>query len=60
MEIKEGGVPELGRWDEQLIGHVMYKRAQVMPDDGREIPAMTLGPISICPDFQHAEESLCK
>ena len=33
----------------ELIGHVMYMRAAITADDGREIPMMTFGPISIAP-----------
>lgn len=36
----------------QLIGHVMHMRAKITADDGRELPVMTFGPISIHPDFQ--------
>ena len=48
-------VPELDLVMErngQLIGHVMYMRAKITADDGRELPVMTFGPISIHPDFQ--------
>lgn len=48
-------VPELDlvmEQDGQLIGHVMYMRARITADDGREIPMMTFGPISIRPDLQ--------
>lgn len=48
-------VPELDlvmEWNGQLIGHVMYMRAKITADDGRELPVMTFGPISIHPDFQ--------
>ena len=48
-------VPELDLVMErngQLIGHVMYMRANITADDGRELPVMTFGPISIHPDFQ--------
>lgn len=47
-------VPELDLVMErngQLIGHVMYMRAKITADDGRELPVMTFGPISIHPDF---------
>ena len=36
----------------ELIGHVMYMRAGITANDGREIPMMTFGPISIRPDLQ--------
>ena len=48
-------VPELDlvmERDGQLIGHVLYMRAKIVADDGREIPMMTFGPISIRPDLQ--------
>ena len=48
-------VPELDlvmERDGQLIGHVLYMRAALTADDGREIPMMTFGPISIRPDLQ--------
>ena len=36
----------------RLIGHVMFVRAEIRADDGRILPIMTFGPISIRPDFQ--------
>ena len=48
-------VPELDlvmERDGQIIGHVMYMRAKIVADNGREIPMMTFGPISIHPDVQ--------
>lgn len=48
-------VPELDlvmEQDGQIIGHVMYMRAAIITNDGREIPIMTFGPISIRPDLQ--------
>ena len=48
-------VPELDlvmERDGELVGHVMYMRAKIVADDGREIPMMTFGPISIRPDLQ--------
>ena len=32
-----------------LIGHVMYVRSAIQTDDGRTLPIMTFGPISIAP-----------
>lgn len=52
---KEDFVPELDLVMEQdgnIIGHVMYVRAKLQTDDGRTIPAMTFGPISIAPEYQ--------
>ncbi|MBS1385311.1 N-acetyltransferase [Flavonifractor sp. DFI.6.63] len=46
-------VPELDfvmERDGRLIGHVMYLRSEIHGDDGRVIPIMTFGPISIAPD----------
>lgn len=48
-------VPELDlvmERDGQLIGHIMYMNAKIVADDGRDIPMMTFGPISIRPDLQ--------
>ena len=36
----------------QLIGHILYVRSHIQADDGRAIPTMTFGPISIHPAFQ--------
>ena len=36
----------------RLLGHIMYMRSSITANDGREIPIMTFGPISIHPDFQ--------
>ena len=38
--------------DGKIIGQVMYVRAKIQADDGREIPIMTFGPIGIAPDFK--------
>ncbi|WP_455581837.1 GNAT family N-acetyltransferase [Dysosmobacter sp.] len=49
-------VPELDFVMEKggrLIGHVMYMRSQIQSDDGRQIPIMTFGPISIAPECKH-------
>ena len=48
-------VPELDlvlEREGEIIGHVLYMRAKIVADDGREIPVMTFGPISIRPDLQ--------
>lgn len=48
-------VPELDLVMEregQLIGHVLYMHSSLTADDGREIPTLTFGPISIRPDLQ--------
>ena len=52
---REGFVPELDfvmEKDGEIIGHVMYVRAKIQADDGREIPIMTFGPISIAPEYK--------
>jgi len=48
-------VPELDLVMErngEIIGHVMYVRSVIKTDDGREIPIMTFGPISIAPKYK--------
>lgn len=52
---KEDFVPELDfvmEKDGRIIGQVMYVRAKIDTDDGREIPIMTFGPIGIAPEFK--------
>ncbi|TYZ25128.1 GNAT family N-acetyltransferase [Selenomonas ruminis] len=48
-------VPELD-WvmekDGRLIGQNIFMRAQILADDGRKIPIMTMGPICICPELK--------
>lgn len=38
--------------DGKIIGHVMYSKAEIKADDGRRIPIMTFGPISILPEYK--------
>ena len=48
-------VPELDLVMErngELIGHILYVRAEIQADDGRRIPVMAFGPISIRPGCQ--------
>lgn len=48
-------VPELDfvmEKDNKIIGHVMYARSEINADNGRVIPIMTFGPISIEPHYQ--------
>lgn len=48
-------VPELDfimEKDGVLIGQVIFVRAKIEADDGRVLPIMTFGPISIHPDYQ--------
>ena len=52
---REDFVPELDfvmEKDGKIIGHIMYVRAKIQADDGREIPIMTFGPISIIPEYK--------
>lgn len=52
---REDFVPELDfvmEKDGEIIGHVMYVRAKIQADDGREISIMTFGPISIAPEYK--------
>ena len=47
-------VPELSfvlEKDGEIIGHVMYVRSEILADDGRVIPIMTFGPISVAPAY---------
>lgn len=51
----ESFVPELdfvAELDGKIIGQVIYVRAVIDCDDGRKIPVMTFGPISIAPDYK--------
>lgn len=48
-------VPELDfvmELNGRLIGQVIFMHAEIIADDGRTIPVMTFGPISIHPDVQ--------
>ena len=48
-------VPELNlvmERDGRIIGHIMFMRAAIAADDGKSIPIMTFGPISIHPDYK--------
>lgn len=48
-------VPELDfvmELDGKLIGHIIFVRASIETDDGRVLPIMTFGPMSIHPDYQ--------
>lgn len=38
--------------DGEIIGHVMYVRSEIQADDGRTIPIVTFGPMSIAPEFK--------
>lgn len=48
-------VPELDfvmELNGEMIGQVIYVRSEIESDDGRKIPVMTFGPISIAPEFK--------
>lgn len=48
-------VPELDfclEIEDKIIAHIMYSRASVFTDDGRTIPIMIFGPVSVLPDYQ--------
>lgn len=48
-------VPELDlvlEREGEIIGHIMYARAEITADNGRRVPVMTFGPISIAPHCQ--------
>ena len=48
-------VPELDlvmEIDGEIMGHVMYVRSAIKTDDGRTVPMMTFGPISIAPVYK--------
>lgn len=36
----------------QLIGQNVFVKTNIKADDGRDIPIMTMGPISVAPEFQ--------
>ena len=38
--------------DGKLIGQVVFMKAEIKADDGRNIPIVTFGPIGIHPDFK--------
>lgn len=48
-------IPELDfvmETDGVLMGHVMFSKAEIAADDGRNIPILTFGPISIAPEYK--------
>lgn len=48
-------IPELDfvmELDGHLIGHIMYAHSKIKTDDGRILPIMTFGPISIAPAYK--------
>lgn len=48
-------IPELSfvmEKDGEMIGHVMYAHSHIKSYDGKTIPIMTFGPISIAPEYK--------
>jgi len=48
-------VPELDlvlEKDGEIIGSIIFVRAKISADDGRDIPIMTFGPIGITPEYK--------
>ena len=48
-------IPELDlvmEEDGQIIGHVMFSKAELVLDDDRRVPSWTFGPISIHPNYK--------
>ena len=48
-------IPELDlvmEENDQIIGHVMFSKAEIILDDGIHFPSWTFGPISIHPDYK--------
>ena len=51
----EAFIPELDfvlEKDGELIGQVIFMRAEIQADDGRRIPILTMGPIGIAPQWK--------
>ena len=38
--------------DGQIAAHIMYSRAEIAADDGRTIPILVFGPVSVHPERQ--------
>lgn len=38
--------------DGKMIGQIIYVRSELICDDGKKLPVMTFGPISIAPDYK--------
>ena len=52
---REDFVPELDfvlEKDGEIIGHIMYVRAEIIKEDGVAVPIMIFGPLSISPVYQ--------
>ena len=51
----EAFIPELDfvlEKDGEIIGQVIFMRAEIQADDGRRIPILTMGPIGIAPQWK--------
>lgn len=38
--------------DGRILAHIMYCKSEIICDDGRIIPIMTFGPVSVLPEYQ--------
>lgn len=38
--------------DGRILAHIMYCKSEIRCDDGRMIPIMTFGPVSVLPEYQ--------
>lgn len=55
-------VPELDlvmELDGTLTGHIMYARSEIACSDGRALPIMTFGPISLAPEYKRQGYGKC-
>ena len=39
--------------DSNIVGNVMYTKAKLINEAGKEMPVLTFGPLSVHPDYQH-------
>lgn len=39
--------------DGRIVAHIMYSKAEITGDDGRSIPIVVFGPVSVLPECQH-------
>lgn len=49
-------VPELdvvAEYDGKIVGNIMYMKSVIRGDDGNEYEVLSMGPISVLPEFQH-------
>lgn len=55
MRKHEDFIPELDyviEKDKKIIGNIMYTKAKLVSENGREKPVLTFGPVSILPEYQ--------